>query len=165
MVGQFLKSQNPKSKQEIHYRLTPKCFLVHVKRQILPEQSESSGNPITWEKLNMPMYRKRPYIFANRPNFTTLLWGRITGPQRVGRLVNLIIICNLVEASHLYLEKFHKFALVTRVVMETLKNRRLTEKFSRLGTFLGLAGFITNLFQVRNLLNLIVQVYLLDCLH
>ena len=62
MVGQFLKSKNPKSKQEIHYRLTPKCFLAHVKRQILPEQSESSGNPITWEKLNMPMYRKRPYF-------------------------------------------------------------------------------------------------------
>ena len=39
--------------------------------------------------------------------------------------------------------------------------RTAFDKFSRLDLelFLGLAGFITNLLQVRNLLNSIVQIY------
>ena len=37
--------------------------------------------------------------------------------------------------------------------------RMALETFPDLELFFGLAGFITNLFQVRNLLNLIVQIY------
>jgi len=48
-----LNSLIPKPKFKIH-ELSPKCFLGHVKRQILLEQS--LGLPDTWERLNMPMY-------------------------------------------------------------------------------------------------------------
>ena len=52
-LQQQLDHSNPKFKYIVH-KLSPKCFLAHIKKQILLEQS--LGLPNTWEKLNMPMY-------------------------------------------------------------------------------------------------------------
>ena len=52
-IQNSLNTQDRKYKYEIH-KLTPKCFLSHIKHQILLEQA--LGPPNTWEYPNTPMY-------------------------------------------------------------------------------------------------------------
>jgi len=52
-IQNSLNSHNQKYKYEIH-KLSPKCFLSHIKRQLLLEQA--TGLPNTWETPNTPMY-------------------------------------------------------------------------------------------------------------
>ena len=52
-IQNSLNSHKQKYKYEIH-KLSPKCFLSHIKRQLFLEQA--TGLPNTWESPNTPMY-------------------------------------------------------------------------------------------------------------